>query len=35
MKKYVKSILKLTKKEKDDLEKPDFLESFTKGKEGE
>jgi hypothetical protein len=35
MKNYVKSILKVTKAEKDDPEQPNFPESFTKVEEGE
>jgi hypothetical protein len=35
MQNYVKSILKITKEEKDDLEQPEFPEIFTKVKEGE
>jgi hypothetical protein len=35
MQNYVKSILKVTKEEKDDPEQPNFLESFTKVEEGE
>jgi hypothetical protein len=35
MQNYVKSILTINKEEKDDLEQPDFPESFTKVKEGE
>jgi hypothetical protein len=30
MKKYVKLILKTSKEEKEEIEQPDFLESFTK-----
>jgi hypothetical protein len=35
MQNYVKSVLKISKEEKEEIEQPDFPESFTKIEEGD